>query len=170
MTNDYDLAVIWSFGHLSKSKTHCQIRHYNINILFIYSEQWPRFRNRKWPKWPWPNDHVLQSKMMSLTHQKYGSCMGKSTRAQFCAVIPNLPITEYTVTLLVYMEPAWVKVCKSNFRLTSLFAVIWSFGHLSKSKSDCQKPAQSEKPVALLIPPRPSDTPPNSGGEMECSD
>ena len=32
-------AVIWSFGHLSKSKTDCQNRHYNINILFIYSEQ-----------------------------------------------------------------------------------------------------------------------------------
>ena len=57
--------------------------------------------------------------MMSLTHQKDGSCMGKSTRAQFCALVQNLPITEYTVTILVYMEPAWVKVCKSNFRLTS---------------------------------------------------
>ena len=33
-----------------------KIRHYNINILFIYSEQWSRSRNRKWPKWPWPND------------------------------------------------------------------------------------------------------------------
>ena len=34
-----------------------KIRHYNINILFIYSELWPRFRNRFWPKWLWPNDH-----------------------------------------------------------------------------------------------------------------
>ena len=31
-----------------------KIRHYNINILFIYSELWPRFRNRFWPFWPWP--------------------------------------------------------------------------------------------------------------------
>ena len=30
-------AVIWSFGHLSKSKTEYQNRHYNY--LFIYSEQ-----------------------------------------------------------------------------------------------------------------------------------
>ena len=39
--------VIWSFVKIEKRC--CQNRHYNINILFIYSEQWPRFRNRKWP-------------------------------------------------------------------------------------------------------------------------
>ena len=32
----------------------CQNRHYNINILFIYSEQNNHIRNRFWPKWPWP--------------------------------------------------------------------------------------------------------------------
>ena len=89
---------------------------------------------------------------MSLTHQKDGSCMGKSTRAQFCALVQNLPITEYTVTILVYMEPAWVKVCKSNFRLTSLFAVIWSFGHLSKSTTDCQTPPKRIRELPRSIP------------------
>ena len=47
--------LAWSFGHLvicQNRKRTVKIRHYNINILFIYSEQWPRFRNRKWP-----NDH-----------------------------------------------------------------------------------------------------------------
>ena len=39
--------VIWSFVKIEKRC--CQNRHYNINILFIYSEQWPRSRNRKWP-------------------------------------------------------------------------------------------------------------------------
>ena len=44
--------LAWSFGHLvicQNRKRTVKIRHYNINILFIYSEQWPRFRNRKWP-------------------------------------------------------------------------------------------------------------------------
>ena len=46
------MCVAWSFGHLvicQNRKRTVKIRHYNINILFIYSEQWPRFRNRKWP-------------------------------------------------------------------------------------------------------------------------
>ena len=45
-------AVIWSRSFGQNRKRTVKIRHYNINILFIYSEQWPRFRNRKWP-----NDH-----------------------------------------------------------------------------------------------------------------
>ena len=43
--------------------------------------------------------------------------MGESTRAQFCALVQNLPITEYTVTLLVYMESAWEKVTGLKFQL-----------------------------------------------------
>ena len=43
-------AVIWSFGHLSKSKTDAvKIRHYNINI-FIYSEQITAFPISKMTK------------------------------------------------------------------------------------------------------------------------
>jgi len=42
-------AVIWSWSFGQNRKQTVKIRHYNINILFIYSEQWPRSRNRKWP-------------------------------------------------------------------------------------------------------------------------
>ena len=43
-------AVILGHGHLSKSKTDCQNPPlYNKYFIFIYSEQWPRSRNRKWP-------------------------------------------------------------------------------------------------------------------------
>ena len=44
------LARSFGHGHLVKIENGlCQTCHYNINILFIYSEQWPHSRNRKWP-------------------------------------------------------------------------------------------------------------------------
>ena len=51
--------------------------------------------------------------MMSLTHQKYGVWLGKNSRAEISARV--LPITEYTVTLLVYMESAWEKITGLKF-------------------------------------------------------
>ena len=49
---------------------------------------------------------------------------------------------------------------------------LWDKGAriFSQTFANDLKQAQSEKPVASLIPSRPSDTPPNSGGEIECSD
>ena len=42
--------VIWSFGHLSKSKTDCQNSPLYINIKFIYSEQMTAFPKSKMTK------------------------------------------------------------------------------------------------------------------------
>ena len=55
-----------SFGHLvicqNRKQTMSKPPLYINILIFIYSEQWPRFRNRFWPFWPWPNDHTTAAK------------------------------------------------------------------------------------------------------------
>ena len=93
----------------------CQNRHYNINIYLYIVSKWPRFRNRFWPKWPWPlwphcYDRVartalpLHSLHFVLEHLTYGIQIVRwcDAEGEFESTVESCCILEATLAYNVF--------------------------------------------------------------------